>query len=357
MLPSTDHQTAKSRIARFGAWLRAAFSLGLAVTLLVVVIPRLAGTQWSSILSVLGAVTLTQFVVLAVLWAVGLVAHSVTLAAAMPNLGGRRALMLSLTGSAISNVLPVGGAAGITLNYRMSRDWGFEPLAIGIYTVVTNVWDVLVRLSLPALALAWLIIGGGYGAGLFISTATVATIALVGFAILTATLFVSGRAADRVGSLLDRAGNSILRLTRRDRRLSLRSSLVRARRETAHLVRSAWPRLTFGVVAYAALLGVLLWACLSVVGAGVAIPAVLAGLAMERVITLLPITPGGVGLVEVGLSGLLIALGGAPAATVTGVILYRFFTYGIEIPIGGAGVLSWLLSRRAKDRIVQGALS
>ena len=49
---------------------------------------------------------------LVVLWVAGLVAHTMTLTAALPGLTHRRALLLSLTGSAVANVLPLGGAAG-----------------------------------------------------------------------------------------------------------------------------------------------------------------------------------------------------------------------------------------------------
>lgn len=65
-------------------------------------------------------------------------------------------MVLSLTGSAVANVLPFGGAAGIALNYRMCHRWGFERSAFGIYTLVTNLWNILARLSLPAVALLWL---------------------------------------------------------------------------------------------------------------------------------------------------------------------------------------------------------
>ncbi|MFC6345406.1 hypothetical protein ACFP8W_25705, partial [Nocardioides hankookensis] len=58
------------------------------------------------------------------------------------------------------------------------------------------------------------------------------------------------------------------------------------------------------------------------------------------------LTPGGAGVVEVGLTGALIGLGGAAASVVAGVLLYRALTYGLEIPVGGAGLAVWLWLRR-----------
>ena len=73
---------------------------------------------------------------------------------------------------------------------------------------------------------------------------------------------------------------------------------------------------------------------------------VLVGFVGERLLTMAGLTPGGAGIVEVGLSGLLIAGGGVPLAVVTAVLLYRLFTYGLEIPVGGLGVAAWQSQRR-----------
>ncbi|MEZ5191932.1 MAG: hypothetical protein R2734_05130 [Nocardioides sp.] len=56
-----------------------------------------------------------------------------SLRAALPGLSMRRALTLSLTGSAVANVLPVGGAAGIVLNHRMTRSWPRQRRVRGVH--------------------------------------------------------------------------------------------------------------------------------------------------------------------------------------------------------------------------------
>ncbi|MEZ5411562.1 MAG: lysylphosphatidylglycerol synthase domain-containing protein [Acidimicrobiales bacterium] len=336
----------RSRLPRLA---RAATSVALTIVLVTVVIPKVTGSHWRTILTAIGAVSGVQLLVLGAVWIAGLVAHSTTLAAAMPRLGRRRALMLSLTGSSVSNLFPFGGAIGMALNYRMSRSWGFEPRSIGTYTVITNIWDVLARLSLPAIALAWLVLAGAAGASRLIGTAALATAALVVFAAATTLFLASETAAVQMARILDRAVNGAAALAHRPVRFDVGGALVRMRAESADLVRSAWPRLTIGVASYAALLAVLLWASLDVAGAKLTVPVVLAGLAFERVVTMVPLTPGGAGVVEVGLSGLLIALGGDPVATVAGVLLYRFFTYAVEIPVGGLGALTWLWTNRSRQ--------
>src|SRR3954469_13988579 len=99
------------------------------VTAVVLVFPHLMGTSWSAVGTTTTSVPTPILLGLVALWGAGLAAHTITLAAAMPGLTHRRAFLLSLTGSAVANVLPVGGAAGIAVNHRMTRSWGFSNAA------------------------------------------------------------------------------------------------------------------------------------------------------------------------------------------------------------------------------------
>jgi uncharacterized membrane protein YbhN (UPF0104 family) len=61
----------------------------------------------------------------------------------------------------------------------------------------------------------------------------------------------------------------------------------------------------------------------------------------------LPFTPGGLAVVEGGLTATLVAFGGCPAGTLTAVLLYRLISHWAVVPVGG---LVWLaLRRRATD--------
>jgi uncharacterized membrane protein YbhN (UPF0104 family) len=327
-------------------WVRRAVGVSLVVALLAVALPRLSGTAWHDVVAALGQVRVRQLLILTGLWIGGLAVHTITLTAALPRLTHRRALTLSLTGSAVANVLPVGGAAGVAVNYKMVRGWGFDRTAFATYTVVTNLWDVLMKLCLPALALGWLVESGSVVAGHLVGTTLAATGALVvlsGLAVLTLTRASVARA---VGAGLDVSLAWALALVGSRREVRVGRAIVDLQAACAALIRSAWPRLTLGMVGYTASLAVLLTMCLHVTGAGLALPAVFAGFAVERVLTLAGLTPGGAGVVEVGLTGLLLALGGDPLGVVTGVVLYRAFTYGLEIPVGGVGLLTWWWASR-----------
>lgn len=331
-----------------GCWrfLRAMAAIIVVVITFWVVLPIVAGAPWSLVASAVRAVPVVDLVLLSALWAVGLGLHTFTLTAALPQLTHRRAITLSLTGSAIANVLPLGGAAGVALNFKMARSWGFSPAAIATYTVITNVWDVLVKLCVPAVALGWLLISGWTVSRSFLATAVGATGLLLVLSVVICAVLGSPTIARKVGAGLNWGAESACRVVGSSRVCRPGPVVVRLQTDCASVIGSAWPRLTAGLVTYNGSLCLLLWGCLHVTGAGLAVPAVVAGFAVERILTLAGVTPGGAGVVELGLSGLLLLLGGAPLGVVAGVLLYRLFTFGLEIPVGGFGLAGWLLSQR-----------
>ena len=60
-----------------------------------------------------------------------------------------------------------------------------------------------------------------------------------------------------------------------------------------------------------------------------------------RLITTIPITPAGLGVVELGLTGLLVAFGGNQAEVVAAVLLYRVLTLVPPVALGALCVLIW----------------
>ncbi|MEZ5093236.1 lysylphosphatidylglycerol synthase domain-containing protein [Nocardioides sp.] len=319
----------------------------LAVALLAFALPSVSGVSLRAVQAVVSSLPARALAALLVLWIGGLLLHTLTLTAALPRLTHRRALTLSLTGSAVANVLPLGGAAGVALNYRMVRTWGFTRQQFATYTVVTNVWDVLAKLvlvvvALPLLALTSSVVTGQWFHAVLTLAAVVALVLGVAVAVLASPV-----AAGRLGRLLDVA------LARLGRDTDLETALVELQQGCSRVVRASWLRLSLGVGLYAASLGLLLGACLWLTGAGVSPVVVLVGLAVERMLTLAGLTPGGAGIVELGLTGVLLVLGGDPAGVVAGVLLYRAITFGLEIPVGGAGVAAWLWARRRAGEPVE----
>jgi putative heme transporter len=329
---------------------RVVLSLALAAALLGYVLPRVAGTTMHDVGAALDLVTPAETVLLTVLWATGLFVYSFVLTAALPGLSRQRALNLNLTGSAVANVLPFGGAAGMSLNYLMMRSWGFSTSGFSAYTLITNVWSVLLKLALPAVALTALLVSGEHvtesvrwtGLG---AAAALGLVVLVLVAAL-ATPAAAVRAAGVVAPLVARASRLVRRPVERE---VVAGVLLEFRDRVAGLVGERWPQLSLGTIGYGLLQALLLWACLEAVGAQLSPVVVLAAYAVDRVMSMVFLTPGGTGFAEAGTAAALVALGGAPAAMAAGVLLYRGFTFALEIPVGGVWLGGWLVARRRRN--------
>jgi uncharacterized membrane protein YbhN (UPF0104 family) len=314
----------------------------LVAALLVTLVPKSAGTTWTEVAAAFADVPPLVVSALGLVWIAGLACNSVALAGSLPGLSVRRALLLSLSGSAVANVLPLGGAAGVGLNYAMTRRWGFSAASFSAYTATTNVFDVAAKLVLAATAGVVLVLDG--------STTSLHLGAPAAWLVLLPPLLLASvlhpRLAARLGRGLDRATGLVGDLVRRPVRTGLARQLPELAVRTRTIVRHRWGRLTVGTAGYAALLALLFAGCLHTMGVDLTVPLLVAGLAADRVLTLLPITPGGVGVVEGGTALVMTALGAAPEPVVSGVLLYRAFTYFAEIPVGGLSAVVWTLRGR-----------
>lgn len=339
--------------------IRVLASIVAAVCVVVVVLPKLIGTTMTDIAHVFSTVTLLDFLVLLIVWIAGLLAHSFVLTGSLPGLRTHRALTLNVTGSAVANVLPFGGAAGMSLNFVMIRAWGMDTAAFAAFTVVTNVWVILLKLAMPLIAVVALL---ATGSALGSSMTVIAYLSTAALSVVL-TALVAALSSRRAAEFAVRAVLPVIafgaRMIRRSPDLDRISvDVLQCRDNVAAVVGQHWAQLSLGMIGYAALQIALLWGCLHVVGGNIGVVAVLAAYAVDRVLTLAVITPGAAGFVEAGTAGALVALGGAPAVMAAGVLLYRAFTYAVDIPIGGLWLSGWLLARqRAAARTARGVVA
>ena len=78
----------------------------------------------------------------------------------------------------------------------------------------------------------------------------------------------------------------------------------------------------------------------------------LAVYAFGELLTTIPLTPSGVGFVEVGAAGLLVSFGATNESALAAVLLYRAFTYLFEIPLGAIGWLTWAMKHSWRRQAV-----
>lgn len=345
-----------ARSGVLGKVIRAVLSLGLVALMLLVVLPRAIGTTVHDVGHAITQVTGFELLGLTGLWLGGLLIYTFVLTGALRGLTNRRALTLNLTGSAIANVMPFGGAVGMSLNYYMLRAWNMSLTEFSSYTVVTNVWNILMKLSMPILALVFAMESG------VVINRRMSIVVLVAVATLTITVvvivsaLVNARLARRFAHGLAYVIAGGARVFKRSvNQEAIEAETIRTRDMVAAVVRVQWFRLSMFTTLYGIAQGVLLYACIQAVGDHVDPAAVFAAYAVERFLSIVPLTPAGLGFTEAGATGILIAMGGDPVLSAAGVILYRAFIAALEVPVGGVWLGIWYYLHRRKRAAVQAA--
>jgi putative heme transporter len=124
---------------------------------------------------------------------------------------------------------------------------------------------------------------------------------------------------------------------------------ARFRRDTIALAEHRWFRLTWTtVLSQVALFFVLLLSLrhMGVSEAEVTTAEAFAVFAFSRLLSAIPITPGGVGFIDVGyIGGLTVFDTAEKAQIVAAVLLFRALTYGIQIPLGGFTYIIWRVKK------------
>jgi uncharacterized protein (TIRG00374 family) len=175
-----------------------------------------------------------------------------------------------------------------------------------------------------------------------------------------ALLFRSEAFAIRIGNRLGRIVSWFRRPLHKPPVTTWGEGAARFRRDTIALVEHRWLRLSWTtILSQVALFLVLLMSLrhLGVSEQEVSTAEAFAVYAFSRLLSAVPITPGGVGLIDLGYIGGLTAFDNAEKAQiVAAVLLFRALTYVIQIPIGGFTYIVWRLKkdwRRAEDAAEQ----
>ena len=263
--------------------------------------------------------------------------------AALPGLGYRQALVLTQASTALSMVSPAGAAVGMAGSYSMLRSWGFRAGTVALAVAVTGTWNQFANLAFPIVALALL-------TGVDEDHPALRTAALVGLAVLVvavsafALALSSPRRARQIGSLAARLASRVRGVVRRNPVTWGGETLAGFRSSALGLLRQRWHVLTAATLVGHLTVFLLLVICLRVVGisgAEVSLIEAFAAWALVRILGALPLTPGGVGIVELGLTGALVAFGAPNADAVAATLLYRSLTILPTLALGLLAAVSW----------------
>lgn len=332
-------QKARSRVAR--RWLPAAAGLGVVVATFVFLLPQVASYQ--EVWDLVSDLSWEWVVVLLGATALNVATFAPPWMAALPGLGFRQALAMTQASTALSIVVPGGAAVGMAGSYGMLRSWAFAPRPVATAVTLTGVWNQLANLAFPAVALVLLLLEGG-------THPLLTTAALAGFAVFVAVVtglalaLASDALARGIGDVAARIASRALHLVRRGPVAWGGAAFVRFRHEASGLVRRRWHVLTVATLAGHLTVFVVLVAslrALDVSSAEVSTIEAFASWSLVRILGIVPLTPGGIGVIELGLTGLLAGFGGDHAEAVAAVLVWRFLTVVPTLVLGLLAAATW----------------
>jgi uncharacterized protein (TIRG00374 family) len=331
----------KAATVRWKPLLGGAAAVVFLAAIFVFALPRVIdyGEVWDALRNVPPA----WMAVLAAAAAVNLATFPPTLMAAMPGLRFRPALAVTLASTASTYIAPGGAAVGMAFTYAMLRGWGIRGQAATLGVGVSGVFNLLFTFSAPAIALALLTLEGG-------THAVLRTAALVGLIVFTLVIgafslaLSSPRQAEWLGDAAARAANWILARAGRPPAGWSGTTFSRFRGDAVHLLKRRWPALTAGTLSghlTVYLVLILAMRAVGIDGDEVSIIESFAAWSLVRLFAAIPITPGGFGVVELGLTGSLIAFGGPRGEVLAAVLVYRFLTVVPPLVLGAVFGATW----------------
>ena len=268
------------------------------------------------------AMLVAQGLTMASMW---LLQHTAIAVASWPAV-----ITSQLAGNAMSKVAPGGGAIGAALQYRMlaAADVPREPAVSGL--TAANILTFAIVLALPVLAIPALIRGSVNRT--LVEAAIAGLVVFVILAALAAVVLAKDRPLLWIGRTAQRIRN---RLRRKSQPLtSLPARLVHERDRLLATLGPRWKRALGATVARWAFDYASLLAALAAVGDHARPGLVLLAFCGAQLLAQIPVTPGGLGFVEAGLTAMLTLAGVSAGNAVLATFAYRLFSYWLPMPVG-----------------------
>lgn len=245
-----------------------------------------------------------------------------------------------LASGALGRVVPGGAAAAGALQFRMLVQAGIPGSLAGIGIGAASIVLLAALCALPILALPPILLGLAVPQRLE-QTALGGVILFVALLAIGGTLLGSDRAVRWVARMWQRIAGRLR--PKHPPRADLPEMLLDQR----DLVREALGHRWWEAVAGAAGRWIFDWVtlvtALAAVGQHPRPSLVLLAFCAAQLLAQIPITPGGLGVVEAGLTGFLALIGVPASAAAVATLAYRLVSYWLALPAGG---IAWLVHRR-----------
>jgi uncharacterized protein (TIRG00374 family) len=252
-----------------------------------------------------------------------------------------------LVGNALSRALPGGAATGGTTQFQMLARAGYDRATASTAITALGLLSTATLFALPVLAMPSIIFGVAIDSEL-LSGAILGGV--IGIFLLTGAsiLLISDRVVGACGRAIDWLIVHLLRRAPLAPPMGVR--LVQSRDYVREALRDSWKRAVPAALGNQLFDFLALYVSLLAVGSHVDPVLVLLAFVAGSALAMIPITPGGLGFVEAGLTGVLTLAGVKPDHAVLATLLYRLFQYWLPLPAGL--IASVLFRRRHRDDAV-----
>jgi len=246
-----------------------------------------------------------------------------------------------LAANAFGRIVPGGGAAAGALQYRMLVQSGVPGATAATGLTASSLIVFVVLLALPIAAVPAVVRGVVSPGNQLVRAAIAGLVLFAALFAVAAALMATNRLLCWLGELVQRVRNRLWR--RREPLTDLPERLLAERDLIMRVLGRHWWEALLATIGrwffdYLALL-----AALAAVGASPRPTLVLLAFVAAQVLAQIPLTPGGLGFVEAGLTGTLALAGVTGGAAVLASLAYRLVSYWLPLP---AGVVGWVLHRR-----------
>jgi uncharacterized protein (TIRG00374 family) len=244
-----------------------------------------------------------------------------------------------LASGAVGSVVPGGAATAGAVGYGMLVRAGIRSGDVASGLTASTLGTTATLLAMPILSLPAIVGGTAAPRGL-VEAAYVGIAGFVAVAILSAVAF----GWDQPLLLVGRAVQWTIRhVLRRDASDDLPERLLAQRDRMRTAFGRRWHVALAGAVGKVGFDYLALLCCLAAVGARPSPSLVLLAYVAGALLAMIPFTPGGLGFVEAGLTGLLALAGVGGQQAIVSVLAYRIVSFWLPLPAGG---VAYLLFRR-----------
>jgi uncharacterized protein (TIRG00374 family) len=244
-----------------------------------------------------------------------------------------------LASSAVGSIVPGGAATAGAVAYRMLTKAGIRSDDVASGLTAATIGTTATVLAMPLFALP-AILGGTAAPHGLVQAAYVGVAGFVAVAVLSAAAF----GWDEPLLLVGRAARWVIRsVLRRDAAANLPERLLEQRDRMRETFGQRWLTALTGSVGKVGFDYLALVCCLAAVGARPNPSLVLLAYVAGALLSMIPVTPGGLGFVEAGLTGMLVLAGVGGQQAIVSTLAYRLVSFWAPLPIGG---IAYLLYRR-----------